>query len=68
MDRVLHMRTYGMKIRYTTKGKARISWQGERICVDKISFTIDDIRTVVHGLYETVRQRLLRDILIVEEE
>ena len=26
MDRILHMRTYGMKIRYMTKGEARISW------------------------------------------
>jgi len=24
MDRILHMRTYGMKIRYTTKGEARV--------------------------------------------
>jgi len=26
MDTILHIRTYGMKVRYTTKGKARISW------------------------------------------
>jgi hypothetical protein len=24
MDRILHMRTYGMKIRYTTKGEGRV--------------------------------------------
>lgn len=68
MDRILHMRTYGMKIRYTTKGEGRISWQGDRICVDKISFTMDDIRSVVHGLHETMRQRLWKDILMVGEE
>jgi len=26
MDTMLHMRTYSMKIRYTIKGEARISW------------------------------------------
>jgi len=26
IDTMLHMRTYGMKIRYTIKGEARISW------------------------------------------
>ena len=35
MDRILHMRTYGMKIRYTTKADARILWRGETICIDK---------------------------------
>jgi len=68
IDRILYIRTYGIKIRYITKGEARVSWQGDRIYVDKISFTMDDIRAVVHGLHETVRQRLLRDILMVEKE
>jgi len=69
IDAILHIRTYGVKIGYTTKGIARISWQGDdMICIDKISFTMDDIRTVVHGLHETVRQRLSKDILMVEEE
>jgi len=66
MDTVLHMRTYGMKIRYTTKGEARISWQGERICIDKISFTIGDIRAVVHGLHETAKDTLVKDLLLIE--
>jgi hypothetical protein len=68
MDRILHIRTYGMKIRYMTKGEARISWQGERICIDKISFTMGEIRSVVHGLHETVRRRLSKDILMIDDE
>lgn len=65
MDTVLHMRIYGMKVRYTSKGKARISQQGERIYIDNISFTIGDIRAVVHGLHETVRDSLMNDLLLV---
>jgi len=65
MDTMLHIRTYGMKIRYTIKGEARISWQGERICIDKISFTIGDIRAVVHGLHETAKDTLTKDLLLI---
>ena len=67
MNTILHMRTYGRKIRETTKSEARISWQGERICISKISFTIGDIRAVVHGLHKTMRERLVKDLLLVED-
>jgi hypothetical protein len=52
MDRILHMRTYGMKIRYSTKRDGRVAWKGEEICIDKISFSKEDLRSVVHGLNE----------------
>ena len=67
MNSILHMRTYGRKIRESTKSEARISWQGERICISKISFTMGDIRAVVHGLHETARERLEKDLLLVED-
>ena len=68
IDRILHMRTYGMKIRYTTKADARISWRGETICIDKISFTMDDVRTVVHGLNGHVREGLVTGLMMLEED
>ena len=68
IDRILHIRTYGIKIRYITKGDARISWKGETIYIDKISFTIGDIRAVVHGLQETVKQRLSQDLLLLGDD
>ena len=66
MDRMLHMRTYGMKIRYTTKGVARVSWEGGMVCIDKISFTLGDLRAVVHGLEETARQRLTGELMMAD--
>ena len=66
MDRILHQKTYGMKIRFTTKGEGRVAWQdGDRITIDKISFTMGDIRTVVHGLTETVRTRLTQELMFL---
>ncbi|KAK1092972.1 hypothetical protein LTR48_003290 [Friedmanniomyces endolithicus] len=63
LDRIYHHKTYGMKIRYTTQGEGRVSWIGERMLINNISFSMDEIRTVVHGLNDTVQQRLVRDLL-----
>ena len=52
-----------MKIRFTTKAEGRVAWQdGDRITIDKISFTMGDIRTVVHGLTDTARTRLTQEL------
>jgi hypothetical protein len=37
------------------------------VLVNKIRFGIDDIRTVVHGLYETARERLKTKLLLIDE-
>lgn len=69
MDRVLHMRTFGMKIRFTTKSVARIQWKDrDMVCVDKISFTMGDLRSLVHGLYESTREKLMDDLLLLVPE
>ncbi|GAB7357820.1 hypothetical protein MBLNU459_g1089t1 [Dothideomycetes sp. NU459] len=68
MDRILHTRTYGMKIRYNTKGRARTAWVEDRITIDKISFTMDDIRTVVHGLNKSVREILMDELLLLPSD
>ncbi|KAK5706931.1 hypothetical protein LTR97_001923 [Elasticomyces elasticus] len=39
---------------------------GERLLIDNVSFSIDDIRSVVHGLVETVQQALARNLLMIE--
>ncbi|KAK0910966.1 hypothetical protein LTR91_019977 [Friedmanniomyces endolithicus] len=63
LDRIFHQKTYGMKIRYTTKAPGQVLWEGERVTVSKAKFTVDHIRTVVHGLNESVRQRLKHELL-----
>ncbi|KAK0335650.1 hypothetical protein LTR94_011905 [Friedmanniomyces endolithicus] len=63
LDRIYHQKTYGMKIRSTTKAEGRVSWIGDRMLINNISFSMDDIRTVVHGLNHTIRQRLVQDLL-----
>ena len=68
MDRLLHQRTYGLRIRYTTKAEGRVSWNGSRILIDSTEFSMDDIRTVVHGLVDTASKRLHEELLFVAKE
>jgi superfamily II DNA helicase RecQ len=68
MNHILQQRTYGMAIRNTTKAPPRIGWQGDTVSIDKIKFSIEDIRTVVFGLWETARRRLVKELLFVEDE
>ncbi|TIA28291.1 hypothetical protein D6C78_10812 [Aureobasidium pullulans] len=69
MDRILHMRTYGFRIRFNTKATGVVTWpRANTIAINKISFTMDDVRTVAHGLNESVRQRLVRDLLMLPSE
>ena len=65
LNRIFQQKTYGMKIRYTTKAEGQIGWEGDdSIVVRKIKFKMDDIRTVVHGLVTTMRQRLVGELLL----
>ncbi len=67
MDRILRTRTYGLKIRMTTKASGTVAWEGQNVLVSRIRFSMDDIRTVVHGLYDTVNARLRKDLLFVSD-
>lgn len=66
LNTIYTQKTYGMKIRYTTKSEGRISWEGsDTVLCRKIKFSMNDIRTTVHGLLSTVRQRLVGELLLL---
>jgi hypothetical protein len=67
LNRVLQQRTYGRRIRETTKASTRVAWAGEKILIDKVGFSIEDVRTVVFGLRETARRRLFGELMFVDE-
>ncbi|KAK5007253.1 hypothetical protein LTR28_005513, partial [Elasticomyces elasticus] len=67
LNRIFQQKTYGMKIRYATKAEGQIWWEGDdTFLVRKIKFSMNDIRTVAHGLNSTVRPRLVEDLLLFE--
>ena len=67
LNHIMQQRTYGRRIRESTKASTRVAWAGDTILIDKVAFSIEDIRAVLFGLRETARKRLLADLLFVSE-
>lgn len=66
LNTVYTQKTYGMKIRYTTKAEGQVSWEGnDTVLCRKIKFSMNDVRTAVHGLLSTVRRRMVRELMIL---
>lgn len=66
MNTIYTQKMYGMKIRYTTKAEGQISWVGnDTVLVRKIQFSMNDVRSVVHGLLAITRQQLMTDLLLL---
>lgn len=70
LDRILHMRTFGMRIAFITKSEARVSWKGNHneVSIDQVHFSMGELRTVVHGLHEACRDRLVKQLMFLEGE
>jgi superfamily II DNA helicase RecQ len=66
LDRVMHMRTFGMNIRYNTKATAKVDWSkdGQIFSIDKSRFHMDELRAVVRELVESCREKLARLMFI----
>ncbi|KAK6438286.1 hypothetical protein LTR95_005510 [Oleoguttula sp. CCFEE 5521] len=58
MGRIFKQRTYGLATRYTTKAEGRDLRKGKDALIDNKRFSMDDICTVVLGLYQFARRRL----------
>lgn len=55
-------RTEGMK--HNTAGI--VAWDGDRLLINKQSFTLNDLRSMIKGLCETAQVQLLRDVLLLD--
>lgn len=67
LNHIMQQRTYGRRIRESTKASTRVAWAGDTILIDKVAFSIEDIRAVSFGLRETARKRLLAELMFVGE-
>ena len=63
MDWLLRLRTYGMKIRFNTHADGVIQWKGDTLFYGHIQFTMPSLRSMIHGLVETARMELHKDLL-----
>ncbi|KAL5370899.1 hypothetical protein DPSP01_014610 [Paraphaeosphaeria sporulosa] len=66
MNRMLRLRTLTRTLAKRRNTPSTMSWDGDRLLVDKQSFSLADLWSMVKGLYETVRLQLLKDVLLLD--
>ncbi|PVH94165.1 hypothetical protein DM02DRAFT_481585, partial [Periconia macrospinosa] len=66
MNRMLRLRTLARTQAKRRNTPGTVSWDGDRLLVDKQSFSLADLRSMVKGLCETVRIQLLKDVLLLD--
>ena len=66
MDWLLRLKAYGMKIRMTSKAEVTVDWVGDRLLYGKIQFSMPQLQGMIHGLVQTIRTELYRDLLLLQ--
>ncbi|KAJ5738986.1 hypothetical protein N7533_011770 [Penicillium manginii] len=66
---ILDLRTYGMKVSFSTTQPGHIGWVGtDRLLYKQLSFTTGDLRGWIHGLVQTCQDLLSSDLLLLPSE
>jgi superfamily II DNA helicase RecQ len=68
MQWMLDLRTYGMKIFFSSTADGHIDWQGDTVLYKKIQFTMADFRGMVHGLVAEAKRILFEKLLFAQED
>jgi hypothetical protein len=66
MNRLLRLRALARSESRRRNADGVLSWYGDRLLINQQSFSLDDLRSTVKGLYETARMQLLRDVLLLD--
>lgn len=66
MNRLLRLRALARAESRRRNADGVLSWSGDRLLLDQQSFSLDDLRSTVKGLYETARLQLLKDVLLLD--
>jgi superfamily II DNA helicase RecQ len=66
MNRILRLRTLARTEAKKHNTSGIVAWDRDRLLVDKQSFTLADLRSMIKGLCETVRLQLLKDVLLLD--
>jgi len=66
MNRMLRLRTLARTQAGRRNAPGIVSWDRDRLLIDKQSFSLADLRSMVKGLCETARIQLLRDVLLLD--
>ena len=64
---IWHIRNYGKAITAGTSQKGTADWNGNKLIYQDITLSLDSLRSVIHGLFETVRERLYSELLFIPQ-
>ncbi|KAI1158796.1 hypothetical protein F5B18DRAFT_639645 [Nemania serpens] len=68
MDSILRLRTYGRRIHDTTNAPGVVDWYGDTLLYGQQQFTMNKLRTMIHGLLHEAREQLWREVLLLGSE
>jgi hypothetical protein len=66
MNRMLRLRTLARTLAKRRNTSGLVSWDGDKILIERQSFTLLDLQSMMKGLYEMTRLRLWADILLLD--
>ncbi|KAF1923105.1 uncharacterized protein M421DRAFT_13137, partial [Didymella exigua CBS 183.55] len=66
IDWVLRLRAYGKKIRGDTNAAGVVQWVEDTIMYGYVQYSMPQLRSMVHGLVDTTRMELRRDLLLLD--
>ncbi|KAJ5609933.1 hypothetical protein N7510_006652 [Penicillium lagena] len=67
MQWMLDLRTYGLRIHYSSTATGHVSWSGQdELLYKEVHFTMGDFRGFVHGLVSSMRQLLHEELLMCD--
>ena len=64
---IWYIRNYGRAIAAGTSQKGTVDWNGDKLIYQDITLSLDSLRSVIHGLFETVRERLYSELLFIPQ-
>lgn len=66
MNRMLRLRTLAITFARQRNASGMVSWDGDKMLVDQQTFTMLDLQSMIQGLCNTARTRLLTDVLLLD--
>lgn len=67
MDWLIKLRTFGLRIQYTTPIEGQVYWVGDVLHYQSIRFSMDSLREFVRGIVAEMRQLLFEHLLLVRD-
>ncbi|TKA44793.1 hypothetical protein B0A49_13622 [Cryomyces minteri] len=67
MQWMLDLRTYGLKIHYSTTSRGHVGWKGyDELLYKDMHFNMAQFRSMIHGLVTESRRLLMEDLLLFD--